>query len=64
MAEKTLCSFGAVDIRGENYSGPVPVQEVPPQVEDTEMVEVPPVEEVPVLPTLAPRFECASLSVP
>ena len=62
MAEKTVV-FGAVDTHGENYSGPVPAQEVTPQVEDTEMVEVPPaaVEEVPVLPTLAPRFECASL---
>ena len=60
MAEEQV--FGAVDIRGENYSGPS-AQEVTPPVEDAEMVEVPPtaVEEVPVLPTLAPRFKCASL---
>ena len=63
MAEK-LVVFGAVDTRGENYSGPVPAQEViPPVVEDTEMAEVPPavVEEVPVLLAPAPHFECASL---
>ena len=54
--------FGGVDIRGKNYSGP-PAQDVTPTVEDAEMVDVLPTkeEEVPVLPTQAPRFECASL---
>ena len=62
MAEKKVV-FGAVDTRGENYSGPPAQEVIPPVVEDTKMVEVPPavVEEVPVLPALAPRFQCASL---
>ena len=63
MAEKKVV-FGGRDIRGDNYSGPATAQEViSPVIEDTEMVEIPPavVEEVPVLPALAPRFECASL---
>ena len=58
MASKQ--TFGAVDVRGENYSGP-PAKDVP--LEDAEMVEVPVQEEdevsVPAAP--APRFECASL---
>ena len=54
-------TFGGVDIRGKNYSGP-PAQEVPP-VEDAEMVDAPAQEEeeVSVPATPAPRFECASL---
>ena len=62
MAKKKVV-FGAVDTRGENYSGPPAQEVIPPVVEDTEMVEVPPtaVEEVPVLLAPAPRFECASL---
>ena len=54
-------TFGAVDIRGRDYSGP-PAKDVPP-VEDAEMVKVPEQEkdEVAVPAALAPRFECASL---
>ena len=53
-------TFSAVDIRGENYSGPL-AKDVP--LEDAEMVEVPvqEEEEVPVPAAPAPRFECASL---
>ena len=54
-------TFGGVDIRGKDYSGP-PAKDVPP-VEDVEMVSVPDQEkeEVAVQAALAPRFECASL---
>ena len=55
-------TFGGEDIRGKNYSGP-PAQDVPPTVEDAEMVDVLATEEeeVSVPATQAPRFECASL---
>ena len=53
-------TFGAVDIRGKDYSGPL-AKDVP--LEDAEMVDVPvhEDEEVPVPAAPAPRFECASL---
>ena len=53
-------TFASEDVPGKNYAGP-PAQDVPPSVEDAEMVDLAEEEEVSVPATQAPRFECASL---
>ena len=53
-------TFANEDVRGKNYARP-PAQDVPPTVEDAEMVDLAEEEEVSVPATQAPRFECASL---
>ena len=53
-------TFACKDVRGKNNAGP-PAQDVPPTVEDAEMVDLAEEEEASVPATQAPRFECASL---